>query len=305
MPSVVQTQTLSSVAYMLKEKVGEPLVSTFTAVNGRTSPQSPRKLNGMHGMTNDTIHVRPISQPQPEQPQDQKLPLPTREEWTSGPRPAENGLHKGHYSVSPSSDGRDLSPNSPGKRKRASSSEDDQSYHSPEGAPVQARRRVDTYPPASRDHSPNTVTPSHPGTMEQPQQRTLPPIDRAEHDRNWPPREGQDPNPHYPDPRAIGPSQEGMNPHPVAHMNGSMDPQYSMERSSTMETTRAGAQVDPKKRKRVSPSVSSLPCSSANSCQQFANRTKTGCGTCRRRKKKCDEAKPECVFLHPVPFACC
>lgn len=28
--------------------------------------------------------------------------------------------------------------------------------------------------------------------------------------------------------------------------------------------------------------------------QQFANRTKTGCGTCRRRKKKCDEAKPEC-----------
>jgi hypothetical protein len=28
--------------------------------------------------------------------------------------------------------------------------------------------------------------------------------------------------------------------------------------------------------------------------RQFANRTKTGCGTCRRRKKKCDEAKPEC-----------
>lgn len=36
-------------------------------------------------------------------------------------------------------------------------------------------------------------------------------------------------------------------------------------------------QSDPKKRKR-----------------NFSNRTKTGCLTCRRRKKKCDELKPEC-----------
>ncbi len=39
------------------------------------------------------------------------------------------------------------------------------------------------------------------------------------------------------------------------------------------------AQSDPKKRKR-----------------NFSNRTKTGCMTCRRRKKKCDENKPECKF---------
>ena len=36
-------------------------------------------------------------------------------------------------------------------------------------------------------------------------------------------------------------------------------------------------QSDPKKRKR-----------------NFSNRTKTGCLTCRKRKKKCDESKPEC-----------
>ena len=36
-------------------------------------------------------------------------------------------------------------------------------------------------------------------------------------------------------------------------------------------------QPDPKKRKR-----------------NFSNRTKTGCMTCRKRKKKCDESKPEC-----------
>jgi hypothetical protein len=39
------------------------------------------------------------------------------------------------------------------------------------------------------------------------------------------------------------------------------------------------AQSDPKKRKR-----------------NFSNRTKTGCMTCRRRKKKCDENRPECKW---------
>jgi acetyltransferase-like isoleucine patch superfamily enzyme len=50
---------------------------------------------------------------------------------------------------------------------------------------------------------------------------------------------------------------------------------------------------DPKKRKR-----------------NFSNRTKTGCLTCRKRKKKCDEQKPECEFsprhniLVFIPRAC-
>ena len=41
-------------------------------------------------------------------------------------------------------------------------------------------------------------------------------------------------------------------------------------------------QSDPKKRKR-----------------NFSNRTKTGCLTCRKRKKKCDETKPECESAGP------
>lgn len=50
----------------------------------------------------------------------------------------------------------------------------------------------------------------------------------------------------------------------------------------TPEQRRDGViQSDPKKRKR-----------------NFSNRTKTGCLTCRRRKKKCDETKPECKFWH-------
>lgn len=43
-------------------------------------------------------------------------------------------------------------------------------------------------------------------------------------------------------------------------------------------TPTSAVQTDPRKRKRV-----------------FSNRTKTGCMTCRRRKKKCDEQKPECT----------
>ena len=38
--------------------------------------------------------------------------------------------------------------------------------------------------------------------------------------------------------------------------------------------------------------------------RNFSNRTKTGCLTCRKRKKKCDETKPECqshVFLVRAP----
>lgn len=52
--------------------------------------------------------------------------------------------------------------------------------------------------------------------------------------------------------------------------------------SYTPEHRRDGTviQSDPKKRKR-----------------NFSNRTKTGCLTCRKRKKKCDESKPECKWL--------
>jgi hypothetical protein len=32
--------------------------------------------------------------------------------------------------------------------------------------------------------------------------------------------------------------------------------------------------------------------------RNFSNRTKTGCITCRDRKKKCDEARPICEFAH-------
>ncbi|CAI0652495.1 unnamed protein product, partial [Colletotrichum noveboracense] len=38
--------------------------------------------------------------------------------------------------------------------------------------------------------------------------------------------------------------------------------------------------------------------------RNFSNRTKTGCMTCRRRKKKCDEQKPECSNCIRGGFVC-
>ena len=34
--------------------------------------------------------------------------------------------------------------------------------------------------------------------------------------------------------------------------------------------------------------------------RNFANRTKSGCMTCRKRKKKCDEGRPHCKFAQPT-----
>ncbi|KAI1105090.1 hypothetical protein F4804DRAFT_152821 [Jackrogersella minutella] len=59
--------------------------------------------------------------------------------------------------------------------------------------------------------------------------------------------------------------------------------------SYTSEQRKGDAMIqsDPKKRKR-----------------NFSNRTKTGCLTCRKRKKKCDETKPQCTNCVRGGFVC-
>ncbi|KAM3072320.1 hypothetical protein ACMFMG_009130 [Clarireedia jacksonii] len=62
---------------------------------------------------------------------------------------------------------------------------------------------------------------------------------------------------------------------------------YSAYPQGGRELSAQSAQQDPKKRKR-----------------NFSNRTKTGCMTCRRRKKKCDETRPECNNCLRGGFVC-
>jgi hypothetical protein len=266
MPSVVQTQTINSIGFMLKDKSEGPIVAAFTAVNGRTSPPSPRRLNNTNGMTTENLHVRPLSQHHTEPPPDQKGSLPGRESWTPAVRQPENGGQNSHYSVSPpssSEDERDGTIHSPPKRKRSSSAEDDRSYGSPESAPVQARRRLESYTASARDNSPNRLPQVRHLSMEHPQTRTLPPIDRADYDRNWPPRETHPVSPtkwisrdsppngvHHRDHRGMDHSRDPNSTSPTH--NGMLDSHHLSDPSSTTEMTRAGVQVDTKKRKRVS-----------------------------------------------------
>jgi hypothetical protein len=141
-------------------------------------------------------------------------------------------------------------------------------------------------------HSPNkrrrSGTPEERGgavrAMEAPQHRPLPPMDRStEHERRW-----------TAEPQSHNGYHEMRDPRPMDQVHGSMPPMApqhvpmselnGFEPGSSTDPNRAGSQhIDPKKRKR-----------------QFANRTKTGCGTCRRRKKKCDEAKPECRLTSTI-----
>jgi hypothetical protein len=137
--------------------------------------------------------------------------------------------------------------------------------------------------PDDPNKRPRTVSPEEKNSavrgMEAPQHRPLPPIDRpGELERRW-----------TAEPQSHNGYQEMRDPRPMEPVHGSMPPMAThqapngepngFEPGNPAEHSRAAMMnLDPKKRKR-----------------QFANRTKTGCGTCRRRKKKCDEAKPECT----------
>jgi hypothetical protein len=119
--------------------------------------------------------------------------------------------------------------------------------------------------------------------MEAPQHRPLPPIDRSnEHERRWT-TEPQQHNGYQEmrDPRPMDPVHGSMPP--MAPPHGSLGEMNGFDQGNSADRSMGAVQhLDAKKRKR-----------------QFANRTKTGCGTCRKRKKKCDEAKPECTSILP------
>lgn len=72
----------------------------------------------------------------------------------------------------------------------------------------------------------------------------------------------------------VGPRETFASPEEEDEHHAQQYGEYGASRSS-----QSGLDMDRKRRKRV-----------------FSNRTKTGCMTCRRRKKKCDEQHPECKY---------
>lgn len=198
-------------------------------------------------------------------PKEQKLPFPVNTARSPVSRAPDNEYRSPDGSDSTSSSSHSESPTSPNKRRRADSEEDGYVKVSPDSA------TAPNYPP-TQYHSGKLPS------METTQQRTLPPLERSEAERRWAtePRELSHSAFHELQPREARPTEPASSGPQGPILNASE--LNGHEQSINPEMIRPGMQGEPKRRKR-----------------QFANRTKTGCGTCRRRKKKCDEAKPECM----------
>ncbi|KAH8726731.1 hypothetical protein GQ44DRAFT_725910 [Phaeosphaeriaceae sp. PMI808] len=203
-------------------------------------------------------------------------------------RQSENGCRTINHSVSPAIDSVHMSLNSPSRRVRSTLYECNQS---PEELAVALRPLLEPSAPVSCGGSP--ICQKRLQSVELVQQCMLPPIDHPGPNRRWT-IESRELS-HSDDQRL-----QHRDPHPIErfHSNttqvvglyatmSSISESNGVEGASTTELTRAAVQVEPKKRKR-----------------QFMKRTKTGCGTCRRRKKKCDEAKPECNNCKRSGFIC-
>ncbi|KAF2490777.1 hypothetical protein BU16DRAFT_134671 [Lophium mytilinum] len=298
MPSVAQP-FINGVEFGHKDKLGEPARTGFTAVNGRGSPPQPHKTNGVSGTNgmpaSDTINVTPITRNSSEE-QDRKVPVPQREGWQY---PTTNG--NGHRIVTPPNGVERTATGSPGKRKRSDSEEEANGYRAYENATSQARRRVASYDSVQEDDSPNTVSHSLPVSIEHPVERSGSTWQSRQRAENM--NESQFAEALQRDSRSMESNGDRDGSPDGGSMTADGDTQNQGDRSSTTELTRAGVQVDPKKRKRVRSQLLPFP-AMINTFQQFANRTKTGCQTCRRRKKKCDEAKPECSNCIRGGFIC-
>lgn len=186
--------------------------------------------------------------------------------WGSVPR--DPGSRPTSHSISPTMINGNRSPDSPFKRKRSPSNESQRPRGSSREWPTPA------------GPSPTVSFPDQRPSLE-PHQRTLPPIDRLQPERRWTADPSEYQEHHHHGPRPLEPPHHMPSSHmsdPNDYDEGATDPGRSDQQSEHQK--KMG-------RKR-----------------QFANRTKTGCGTCRRRKKKCDEAKPKCNNCLRGNFEC-
>ena len=280
--------------------------SRFTAVNEKDQPTIVVSMNGANG--NGVQHraspdERAKAQAMMPPPPKEKLSITTtsavqREEWISPP----NGERQ-HYqhptTPYPDSD-------SPHKRKRSTDADHNSppsanSYHN-HGLPSSARQNVpapSTETDGPREESPRGQQQSDSRDPYSADSQYRPYLSSPEDSRDgvsggdiWHSRQ-------YPQQSHISSDEHLGEVLQRASQNIDAQQRRDYEQSSPDDERSANTsyspygndhrdistQSDPKKRKR-----------------NFSNRTKTGCMTCRRRKKKCDEARPECKFPHIKPL---
>ncbi|KAL8836678.1 MAG: hypothetical protein Q9205_002679 [Flavoplaca limonia] len=316
---------------------------SFTAVNGSNSPAPPNRPkeqpkesaeDGNRTLKANSGTERPKS-PAPIAPahiekgsiQHERRPSPPHGAAEDRPLPAYPHPHDTHHLPNnhphtPSSNGQQMNNMNNGvpKRKRSYPDDYDQpnssAYHNHGLPPSPQRQRM--YPQENghgrdrdRDHStqdnygrPDRVdatdmysrqerSPPQPENYPQPERHSLV---RNEYDNRV---EGNiaPGRPYYSEARMAEALQRENNSYDSMPMHESQfgspddddDHQHAHQYSDYGGTPRTQAQrdLDRTRRKRV-----------------FSNRTKTGCMTCRRRKKKCDELHPECNNCLRGGFVC-
>ncbi|KAK3995757.1 putative maltose O-acetyltransferase [Cladorrhinum sp. PSN332] len=277
-------------------------MATFTALNGG-SPRLTEVINGTaeperaNGQSSN-------ADPRPPSNNHDRLPLPGAAAFP--PEPEGSNKRKRSNSDSP---GRERPPSPSERRERSERAERErperleqlgsQRPHSEsrEGYSTPQREGYRGYGDDRRDRERETE-------RETERERDDRPDDRRDDDgEQWHSRESRDErNSSYEGPYSAGPvsaqsdDQAGDRLRRATSQGDSVD--YGDQSPDgddrgypgqyTPEQRRDGViQSDPKKRKR-----------------NFSNRTKTGCLTCRRRKKKCDETKPECNNCIRGGFVC-
>lgn len=284
----------------------EPPTSRFTAVNGKEPSGGESPTNGLNGNgTGNTIgngsgngngsrrgsDERSNGQPRITPPGQEKLTITTttqREDWI----PPANGERNPYQTATPYTADTEMSH----KRKRSGSldqnSSSANSYHQ-HGLPSSTKQTPTTATTESdgaRDENLRPASQSDPRDSYGSDAHYRHFIGDDHHD----PRNHEDPWPPRPySQQGQITSDEHLSEVLQRASQGLEAQQHDYERTSPGDDDRSNpyggyghdrremsVQSDPKKRKR-----------------NFSNRTKTGCMTCRRRKKKCDENKPECKLL--------
>lgn len=259
-------------------------MSAFTALNG-TSPkaaEAPTAAVARGPRAAPSSSERPQSASTHQHQPTSEAAIPRRESWpTQGQDPAAAPAASHSLSESEASH----------KRKRSESVEaarGDVRDKTPEKGPDQPRsQNPDAYETPHREY------------------RRYSDEQRDGEKEGWYTHQARDDRHHYDSQASVnsphGPSQtddQSANAHHHAteseYYNGSGSPDGDDgDRSMSLYHSSYGEhrpdsmlQHDPKKRKR-----------------NFSNRTKTGCLTCRKRKKKCDEQKPECKLYCVSPHS--
>lgn len=293
-----QTHDASSASKMSTEEQGagaqnESPTSRFTAVNGKEQPSPGAPANGMgsNGASRRGSDERSNGQPRISPPGQEKLTITTttsqREDW---PKPPSGDRHQ--YQPPSGYSEADMSH----KRKRSGSidqnSSSANSYHS-HAIPSSTKQTPTTATTESdvpRDESLRAPSQSDQRDSYETgaQYRQFLANEEArdagvQHD-HWHSRQysGQS---HMTSDEQIGEALQRASQNMDAQQRGGYQSPGDDDRSANPygnyghDRREMSAGSDPKKRKR-----------------NFSNRTKTGCMTCRRRKKKCDENRPECEF---------